>query len=675
MKLFDNINEHITKLTFEKIMVYIFLYIFFILVIYLSFFQGKPNYDSIDAQQIKCDKVIGEIVKNVEVGQTFKSNKNNLDAISLKLATYARNNDKDIIFGIREKNKAKDIYTCKFNAKVVQNNALKTFKFKPISNSKNKEYYIYLKSDDSKAGNAITVWYNDSNLYNDGEALLNNKKIKGDLIFQVHNYDQSIGNNKFFKFFLVNILLVIFISINGYVFARINYNLEKSFLFIGILFGILFLLIMPPFQIPDEQAHFCRAYEVSDGHMVSLTNGTALGDYLPMSIINTFGNFANKYNATDIKSFSQNINYINKNLKMSLNRKDTKIYNFTNTALYSPIPYIPQSLGMLTGKAFNTSPLLMMYLGRLVNLLTWIILMFFTLKILPFGKKLFFLLMLTPMSMHQAASLSADALTNGLSFLFIALCLNLSKNVDIKIRKKDIILLIGLSVLIALCKISYLPLILLYFIIPNKKFKNKKVYYILFCIICFVCVSSNILWTKNITSDLKVILNPIASQKEQIHFVITHPFKYAIILLKTISTNGKLYITCCIGASLGWLNINIPDSIIFSYCFILLFIILIDNDDLEQCINYKVKAIFSATILGTFVMIASSLYATWTAYMAPIVEGVQGRYFIPITPLVVFLFYNKKIKNDFKNLNKLICFYSAWCLSYTIIFIISTYYV
>jgi len=39
---------------------------------------------------------------------------------------------------------------------------------------------------------------------------------------------------------------------------------EKVFLIVGILFGTLFLLITPPFQVPDEPNHFSRAFHVSE---------------------------------------------------------------------------------------------------------------------------------------------------------------------------------------------------------------------------------------------------------------------------------------------------------------------------------------------------------------------------------------------------------------------------
>jgi hypothetical protein len=40
---------------------------------------------------------------------------------------------------------------------------------------------------------------------------------------------------------------------------------RSNFLLLGAFFGILFLLVTPPLQSPDEQEHFFRSYQVSEG--------------------------------------------------------------------------------------------------------------------------------------------------------------------------------------------------------------------------------------------------------------------------------------------------------------------------------------------------------------------------------------------------------------------------
>lgn len=49
----------------------------------------------------------------------------------------------------------------------------------------------------------------------------------------------------------------------------------------------------PPFQVPDEQFHFYRAYQISESTLISTKNGYETGDYLPSSLPRTAFNFMN----------------------------------------------------------------------------------------------------------------------------------------------------------------------------------------------------------------------------------------------------------------------------------------------------------------------------------------------------------------------------------------------
>jgi len=59
---------------------------------------------------------------------------------------------------------------------------------------------------------------------------------------------------------------------------------ERIFIFVGLLFGLLFLIVTPPFQAPDEPAHFFRAYEISDLGIIAERQGDSVGDFLPQSL-------------------------------------------------------------------------------------------------------------------------------------------------------------------------------------------------------------------------------------------------------------------------------------------------------------------------------------------------------------------------------------------------------
>ena len=50
------------------------------------------------------------------------------------------------------------------------------------------------------------------------------------------------------------------------------------------LVGIVLVVFTPPFEVPDEPNHFARAFQVSEGQLVSQRVANSVGGWLPRSI-------------------------------------------------------------------------------------------------------------------------------------------------------------------------------------------------------------------------------------------------------------------------------------------------------------------------------------------------------------------------------------------------------
>lgn len=143
----------------------------------------------IDSSQDESDFAVGEIVNGMQIGQTFYCNNNNLARIKVMLATFNRENHQDVIFHLKMSPDSKeDIYTEKFNASGVTDNAYRFFDFPPIPDSKGKTFYFSFESPQSKKGDAITVWASSEDKYKKGRMYINGKKPKGDLRFFTYFY-------------------------------------------------------------------------------------------------------------------------------------------------------------------------------------------------------------------------------------------------------------------------------------------------------------------------------------------------------------------------------------------------------------------------------------------------------------------------------------------------------
>ena len=197
-------------------------------------------------------------------------------------------------------------------------------------------------------------------------------------------------------------------------------NPQTAFLIIGLIYGFGFLIVTPAFQVPDEYEHFYRSLYVSEGHIVPEKLGDISGVYVPESVKYTsdtvnqewYTFLQEKNNKTNLTSLL----YLPFNNKNMVFEDISRIFVIT----YSPVPYIISAFVIDIGKSFNLAPLALMYVGRLANLLAWVFLTYLAIKITPIYKWVFFMLALLPMTLFEAASLSADSFMLGLSFLIIA---------------------------------------------------------------------------------------------------------------------------------------------------------------------------------------------------------------------------------------------------------------
>ncbi len=83
-----------------------------------------------------------------------------------------------------------------------------------------------------------------------------------------------------------------------------------------------------------------------------------------------------------------------------------------------------------------------------------------------------------------------------------------------------------------------------------------------------------------------------------------------------------------------------------SFFIIALLAIFADKEKIPKLSTYQIT-IITLIILAVCTLIFTSLYIQWTKAESEAIRGVQGRYFIPILPLVFILLSKIKVKIDY----------------------------
>ena len=425
---------------------------------------------------------------------------------------------------------------------------------------------------------------------------------------------------------------------------RVIFKPENIFLIFCLLWGMVILCVMPPFQSPDEPEHFFKMWGYTQGTYRYQIKDNQAGLNMPQSMASlyqfyNFYRFSNKkipYKAT-LQSFN-----------IPLAKKTTTFLKHTPSS-YTPVSYFPSFIILWIMKLLNFGPLFMMYILRFCSLLVYLALAYFSIKITPCKKWLFCFFALLPVCVTQAASISTDGITTGVIMFYIAYTLKIAcADSEKKISNRQIFIWSGLITVINILKFAYFPLILLYFLIPAKKFESFKNYLKCFILTLLVNIVVFVLFMFTLFSVSSSAtyglgnINKFVLIKE----ILFSPFSYVKnILASTIFLKGFLYqnTISSIGVTLAMIPVKYTH---LAWTGLVGSVFYIDKKEQNCAIELKNKAWILIAVILTYILIMTSVYLIYQT--KPYIIGVQGRYLTPLIPVVLLLLVSKHFVTESK---------------------------
>ena len=295
----------------------------------------------------------------------------------------------------------------------------------------------------------------------------------------------------------------------------------------------------------------------------------------------------------------------------------------------------------------------MAYGARIINMIVSILLLYLAIKLMPFGKKGMLLSMCFPIAIEGFTSMSPDALTISVAYLYTAYVLNIVFNNEKQVKKTDIFIITILSIVIALCKIVYLPLVGLLLLIPKGKFKTKKSHILTKVIIMAIAIIANLVWLKISASYLDLYKD--GNSGEQLSILFQNPIYYLQRFLTTINNAGGFYVYSLLGGELGWNEYAKMDTLLPTILGIAFIYVNTTDNTLKQKLTRYQNIIITLILIAIIGLVFTSLYIQWNEPTDTTIKGVQGRYFIPIIPILTLLIFSKiKLKSELSDeqLNK-----------------------
>lgn len=479
--------------------------------------------------------------------------------------------------------------------------------------------------------------------YLSGKCFLDGEEQPWDLEFNVFQ-DNTTGKYSFINvlYWVVIVLSCVAIVACFLFFFKWKLPVEKLFLLVVGGFGILYMLILPPFSAPDELVHFSTSYNVSN---------------LMMGKGDSDGSGYIYVRADDAKAMYGAIPSMNtydftfKNMFSTVEDDEMVLYMVPRIMSQNHFTHFPSAVGITLGRLLHLGTVPTIYLGRLMNLLFYLIIVYWAIKKIPFGKYVMLTISAIPMSLELISSYSYDPIVNGLAFFTIAWILDCIY-IKEKITWKEILGLIILAALLGPAKMVYSVIFLLCIFIPKEKFGKKMYFYLTGVAVVLALVLSNLLInlglimgmtgaTSNSSAENAVITGP---QYYTLSWCLEHPIDAIGIYVRTTIANGYKYLAGMIGIALGWVEVGVQKYIIIAFMLVGLCMLFVRTSN-EKNDRIKTKHTIVALVCCgvVYMLVLTSMFFGWTLLGNPVIDGVQGRYFLPIIPLIAIIIRRKKI--------------------------------
>lgn len=410
-------------------------------------------------------------------------------------------------------------------------------------------------------------------------------------------------------------------------------SLKRKYVLLAGAAGIVYLLVVPYGAGADETAHMMRAYEIAQGHLLS--GKGEFGNARRMD-----GNLAP---VDQIRSYSDTGVY--RGLEADAGHLQT--YIFPNTAIYSPVTYLPQVAGLWVAGVFTKQIFWLSFSAKAAGLLFSLLAVSAAFTYLPVRKYCLLVLAMLPMFLHQSAVITGDCFLNGMAVLFPAYVLYLAYRYEGNVGRTQVMALYAGAVLLGLCKLIYLPLAMLVFLVPEQGFASPKTRRRIltgaFAVACaaslfWFVLSSGYLWPKE-----------GVDAAAQAVYVLRHPLRYLFTVMQTVLTGFDVAYWQFFGERLGALNLS-SDRTAYYACALLLTLFCLEKEDTIQ-IRKKDKLILFLTAAAVTGLVFTSEYLQYTPVAAEYIDGIQGRYFIPVALLFCICMENRQVRLKKQNID------------------------
>lgn len=390
---------------------------------------------------------------------------------------------------------------------------------------------------------------------------------------------------------------------------RFSCDVQKVFLLISVPAVLAFGLFIIPGTVPDEPAHIAQALDLFGRHSGSFLVPKALGpDSLPHTYADLYASISTPDSWDSMISCDRYVAYLD--------------------GLYA----IP-AMVILVLRLLNVNAMVAVIIARVVNGVLFCAAGYYIIRLLPCGKTALMVFLLNPMLIQQEASLSADVLVNIAAIAFVVYFLKLNSQKEV--ARKEWLIFAALTVVMALAKMMFAPLALLWLVFFNRRLSGKRLLaaYLGIFLVCCALAALVVVFYRGPLFPASFAL-------------MRSPAECARVLASSIWNVGPFWIDSYLGKYLAALNLATWTPCVYVYLVLQVVVLFYNDEDCSVLVRGVDKVFVCVLCLVNLLLLVLTMrgWSLEVDKVADYILGIQGRYFFPLVllPLCCMLRPGKK---------------------------------
>lgn len=626
------------KITTKQLVVLaliVLLYLLFALHIYHKFIS-EGTVTNLNSEKLTVTQQLktGDVIV-----QKFRPQKN-MSSLILYFATYAngQNGQGNLKIELQDCDTGKVLAQTNLDTRLLYDQMEYKFEF-DVDGLENKDTAVVIEAGELAREATISLYLGEMNKQVDSACSYNDTELENAL-----RMDYSFVEFGYMEKIIVCCLAIFLILIVAvYIMLVVRKSaIHNVYLVTVLMLGFVYMLLLPEFATPDEGTHIQKAIQLSN---------SVLG------YDNSSDNFERR--ECEAEHFEVNLSKMNRE---SYEYYYSNLLHGDNSGELTGIEYEPittpkyqyflAAAGITAGRLLDLNGLQTFMIGMLLNFAFYVVVTYFALKIMPFGRVTAAIVCLLPISLQQATSYSYDCMLIAVSVMFMAAFLKVVH--DKKCGKRYyIIFAISILMFLPAKQLAYISILLLagyaVFVKVKDRLSRKTWIIISGCAAgaIVLAVGAFAFMRMGSTGDGQAAVPYIewaAQPGYSLGALLSQPLDTIDIFWKTLFTQGDFYFLSTFGAKLGWLNINVSIIAVCIYLVTAVVSVMPDNGNNIVRMKGSLRIVLLLVFLLTLGCVMGGMLLGWSPVSGDYIQGVQGRYILPVLLMGIFALRSNDIR-------------------------------